>query len=231
MFGINLSSTTIPADRIFINIMADDKKKLKYPPEEIIKKYHDLINKGVRYKLRSFPNLNNSFDADDIEQLVYLKIINGCLETFREDISLDNYIVNIIITSVILDYSNKKKRFREDLFIEVSESYKDDSGELSPNTVTPVQDDHSDQIIDKIEYNQIMKIVEREVSLLPPKKRDIYLKFYIEGKTQIEIGKELSITQSTVSEHLSNINKELHSEIIKEMPWLKDKKEVPYVRN
>jgi hypothetical protein len=59
------------------------------------------------------------------------------------------------------------------------------------------------------------------LSLLPPKKREIYCKFYIEGKTQVEIGKELSITQSTVSEHLSFILKHLNSAISAEMPWLK----------
>jgi hypothetical protein len=66
MLGVYLSSTTIPADRNFINIMADEKNIRKYPPEQIIKKYQDIIRKGIRYKLRTFEGLNNHFDADDI---------------------------------------------------------------------------------------------------------------------------------------------------------------------
>lgn len=177
---------------------------------DIIRLYGKDIRMTIRKYASRYRDILDELHSDDIEQLVYEKILNGCLNTYEGRASLKNYLCYSVVKSVFYSYLRANlKQLKEptDNIVEMSDHLQTMNRPYDP--VTTASDTESLQIL-----------IEKTISSMPPNKQSIYRMIVEENITQTEISRKLGITQSTVSEHWSKIRVELKDRIRKEFPGL-----------
>jgi len=134
--------------------------------------------------------------AEDIVQEVFIKIWNSRSE-IRTDTSFQAYLFTITLNSV-RKYFNQQSRLNEvkhDILFE-SSGFKPDF------------DDNSN-------YQFMLDKLEVLISVMPEKRREVFIKKKLEGKSLKEISDELGITPKTVEYHITEAMRFLRSEFEK----------------
>lgn len=146
----------------------------------------DQIYEMFSHKLFSFVFriLKNEAEVDDIVQEVFVKIweSRNKLEDYK---LLNSYIFTIAYNSSI---DLIRKRISNSKYIE-----------LLRNSSTI---NFSPSIISQIEFNELNIQVEKLISNLPDRQKQVYLLHREEGLTYPEIAKQLGISKNTVENHM-----------------------------
>jgi len=146
----------------------------------------DLIYEMFSHKLFSFvfKILKNEAEVDDIVQEVFVKIweSRNKLEDYK---LLNSYIFTIAYNSSI---DLIRKRISNEKYIEV----------LRNSSIINI----APSIISQIEYNELNAQVEKLISDLPDRQKQVYLLHREEGLTYPEIAEHLGISKNTVENHM-----------------------------
>jgi len=196
----------------------DNNSGKNLSPEYILREYSGLIKKSIKILAYKYLNRADPFLLDDIEQEVNLRIIRGCLNTYRGEASLGNYISSFVVRSTFLNVITKNSNTHIYSVSDNDEGYDDYSADVVSPVHRKMTMDHSDVITDRI---TIEKIISEEIKEMSQRQQDIYQMLIVEGKTQVELSEKLEISQSTISEHWSKITQQLRNALLKQIPELK----------
>ncbi len=194
----------------------EKNKHYNLSPEYIVRNYSDEIKRGIRKHSKKYLNYYDADLEEDMFQNVMLKILKGCLNNFRGEAALGNYLQYYVTKTVVIDMAKKENRNSSEL-----ESNEKESGQpaermdLVPDTMA----DHSEEIINRI---TIVEAIEKELKNMPERRQEIFRLRIKEGKKQKEIADIMGITQSTVSEHWTKIIQQLRSALEKEIPEINE---------
>lgn len=196
----------------------DSIKKINLSPEHILRNYSGVIKKSIKILAYKYLRNYDPFLLDDIEQEVNLRIINGCLNTYRGDASLEYYISAFVVRSTFFNIINKQNKIDKSTVNNPDEMLDMPVSQRESTVFHKSGMDHSTAIINKI---AIENIISQELNKMSPRQQEIYRMLIMEGKTQNEISAILKISQSTISEHWSKITQQLRNSLLKQIPELK----------
>lgn len=138
--------------------------------------------------------------AADIVQEVFVKIWEKRAK-INTDKSFRSYLFTITLNAVRKHFNllAQKQEMNHEILFDLTE-------------VKDTFDDRSD-------YHDLVEKLEALIELMPEKRKTVFIRKKIDGKSQKEIASELQITEKTVEYHLSEANQFLKAEFQK----LKDK--------
>jgi len=198
--------------RFYKKMSSQDTVKKKYAElpdlEEIIQVFGPDIKKTIKRLAIKYSDIIDEFHLEDIEQIVYLKIIEGRLNTYLGRCTLKHFICGVVVSSIFKDYmrANLKK---------MREPYSD---------IEPISDlmqnsrksgNHTEINVNNI---YIQETIENTIRLMPPQRQKIYQMIMVDNLTQKEISEKIGLTQSTISEHWAKIRSELKRNLEAEFP-------------
>lgn len=160
--------------------------------------FNTIYNK-YSYKLHEFVlmYLKQEEDAEEIVQEVFIKIweSRGKIDVYS---SFESFLFTIAYNATI---SLLRKRVSQSKSREYLKSLQ--------------QIDAADQVIDEIQFKELDQKVQSLLEQLTPRQKEIYLLSREDGLTHKEIAQKLSISESTVNNHLVTTMKYLKSHIDK----------------
>ena len=146
----------------------------------------DQIYEFYSHKLFSFifKILKNEAEADDIVQEVFVKIWES-----RENLS-DYKLLNSYIFTIAYNHSIDliRKRINNNKYLEHLKN-------SSVIQITP-------SAISEVEYNELNSQVDKLISNLPERQKQVYLLHREQGLTYPEIAEKLGISKNTVENHM-----------------------------
>lgn len=162
-------------------------------------KAFDLLFEGYSSKLFGFAlkYLKNEADAEELVQEVFVKVWEN-RQALKSELSFKSYLFTIALNKIRKHFNKKATSLR------YLESLRNDT---EFNDYQSINDDNYDSAL-----HQINLIIEQ----MPPRRRNIFMKSKLEGKSSKEIAAELNISAGTVdnqvSEALRFIRTQLKSE-------------------
>ena len=157
----------------------------------------DQVYELYSHKLFSFifKILKNEAEADDIVQEVFVKIWES-----RDNLS-DYKLLNSYIFTIA--YNNSidliRKRINNNKYLEHLKN-------SSVIQITP-------SVISEVEFNELNSQVEKLISNLPERQKQVYLLHREQGLTNPEIAEQLGISKNTVENHMVKALKYLRQNI------------------
>lgn len=145
---------------------------------EIYKRYWSVLYLHARHMLR------DEDQARDVVQEVFAMMWNKHTE-FQPTVNLSAYLYKSIRNRILNIIRHGKIR----------ENYLADLGEFVDQEV--VQTD------ELVRYNDLKRLIEKEVSNMPPKMREVFEMSRDEGLSHTEIGERLGISNLTVKKQVS----------------------------
>ena len=159
----------------------------------------DLIYEKYSGKLYSFglKYLRSAVEAEELVQSVFIKIWENH-KHIDKDLSFKSYLFTIA-------YNDICKLFRKRNYLQkfVNDTLYERSGSSSDTE-------------ESIDYQSVLKLVERIVNKLPERQRVIFNKSKLEGKSTKEIAEELSLSPGTVDNYISEALKFIRIRLKKE---------------
>ncbi len=157
----------------------------------------DQVYEQYSHKLFSFifKILKNEAEADDIVQEVFVKIWES-----RENLS-DYKLLNSYIFTIA--YNNSIDLIRKRIN---SNKYLEHLKNSSVVQITP-------SAISEVEFNELNSQVEKLISNLPERQKQVYLLHRERGLTYPEIAEQLGISKNTVENHMVKALKYLRQNI------------------
>jgi len=150
-----------------------------------------LYVRKLVFKLsQKYSDIVTEDDREDIEQAVWLKICNGAMDNFRGECKVTSYL-GYIVTSCVSDH------------VTGSISHRKESLDLIPETA-----DCNDDADDRMYIESIIDAVIGEVKTMPHRNQVIFI-MTLKNIQQEIIAEKLDLRQPTISEHWSNIKKQL----------------------
>ncbi|MGQ8336214.1 RNA polymerase sigma factor [Sunxiuqinia sp. A32] len=143
--------------------------------------------------LFSLSYLKSREAAEDIVQEVFVKIWKNRAD-IRTDKSFQSYLFTITLNAV-RKYFNKLSRINEvkhDIIFNLSE--------------------HKEEFDNRSDYQLLLDKLEELIEQMPEKRKVVFTKMKIEGKSQKEIAEELDISVKTVEYHISESMRYLKDE-------------------
>jgi len=162
-------------------------------------KAFDLLFEGYSSKLFGFAlkYFKNEADAEELIQEVFVKVWEN-RESLKSELSFKSYLFTIALNQIRKHFNKKATSLR------YLESLQNET-EFSENQA--INDDNYESAL--LQINLIIK-------QMPPRRREIFMKSKLEGKSSKEIAVELNISAGTVdnqvSEALRFIRTQLKSE-------------------
>jgi len=143
--------------------------------------------------LFSLSYLKSREAAEDIIQEVFIKVWNHRSE-IKTDTSFRSYLFTITLNSVRKHFEklSRQNELKHNILVDLTAS-------------GPELDDRPD-------YRFLLDKLEEFINRMPEKRRMVFIKKKIEGKSQKEISEELDITTKTVEYHISEAMKFLKNE-------------------
>lgn len=126
----------------------------------------------------------NETDAEELVQEVFVKVWEN-RQTLKSDLSFKSYLFTIALNQIRKHFNKKATTIR------YLESLQNDP-EFSENQAIP-EDNYESAL------RQINLIIEQ----MPPRRREIFMKSKLEGKSSKEIATELNISAGTVDNQVS----------------------------
>lgn len=146
-----------------------------------------LYNFALKY-------LKNESDAEELVQEVFIKVWEN-RESLKSELSFRSYLFTISLNH-IRKYFNKKAtmlRYMESL----------------QNDVSP----QAQEALNGEDYESLMQRIHLIIEEMPPRRREIFIKSKIDGKSSKQIAAELGISSGTVDNHISEAIHQLRSRL------------------
>jgi len=167
--------------------------------EKIVESYQEKVrNTCFRY-------VNNSEDADDIAQEVFVKVYES-LDTFREEAQLSTWIYRIAVNKSLdfLRSKNRKKRFTK--LTSIFQKVNDDEEMV---IAIPVLE-NPQQVM---EDNERKEVLNWAISKLPENQKTAIILSKYEGFSNKEITEIMNISLSAVESLVHRAKKNLHKQL------------------
>ncbi|MGD9556899.1 MAG: RNA polymerase sigma factor [Mangrovibacterium sp.] len=177
-----------------ITIESGILKELKKGNHAAFEKVFERYSRSLY--LFSLGYLKSKDAAEDIVQEVFLKIWNS-RETLKTDTSFQSYLFTIALNAVRAHF-NKLSRLNEvkhDILVDFSRQ--------------------QTELDNRLDYQDLLDKLDGFIRQMPEKRRTVFIKKKLEGKSQNEIAEELQITVKTVEFHISEAMKFLKAEFDK----------------
>jgi RNA polymerase sigma-70 factor (ECF subfamily) len=145
----------------------------------------DIVFKKYGNKLFGFAKsyLKSKEETEELEQDVFLKIWEN-RKNLKKESSLKSYLFTIA-------YHDMCRLFRKK---QIHEKYKEEIGFADIKTIN---------LEEQLEYKATLEQVEQLIKKLPEKQKVIFIKSRKEGKSTLEIAKEMNLAPGTVDNHIS----------------------------
>ena len=146
----------------------------------------DSLFEGYSPKLYGFAlkYFKNEADAEELVQEVFVKVWES-RQTLKSEHSFKSYLFTIALNQIRKHFNKKAVSLR------YLESLQHDS-ELNEN-----------QVVQNEDYESAMQQINLIIEQMPPRRREIFLKSKLEGKSSKEIAAELNISSGTVDNQVS----------------------------
>jgi RNA polymerase sigma-70 factor (ECF subfamily) len=157
---------------------------------EIVNRYGDKI---YRTALRI---THNPIDAEDVLQEVFITLIEK-LDTFRGESKLSTWVYRVAANASFMHLRSKKKKYRNNVSIDDYVSYEKDG------TLKGVElKDWSDRPDEVLFSKEVTELIEKAVDELPMPYRAVFHLRDLEGFTDYETAKALSLSVSAVKSRI-----------------------------
>lgn len=128
--------------------------------------------------------LKNESDAEELVQEVFVKVWEN-RRTLKSELSFKSYLFTISLNHIRKHFNKKAMALR---YMESLQNMTDGAAETS---------------LSNEDYESVMKKINLIIEEMPPRRREIFMKSKLEGKSSKEIAAELGITSGTVDNHVS----------------------------
>jgi RNA polymerase sigma-70 factor (family 1) len=144
----------------------------------------------------SLSYLKSKEDAEGVVQEVFIKIWNKRKE-LKTDTSFQSYLFTIALNTIRKQFNNQSRlnEIKHDILIDFSKN--------------------RSEFDDKDDYQLLLDKLDDLIQQMPEKRRQVFVRKKIDGKSLNEIAKELEITTKTVEYHITEAMKFLKREFEK----------------
>lgn len=132
----------------------------------------------------TFKYLKNESESEELVQEVFVQLWEH-RQSLKSELSFKSYLFTIAL-NLIRKYFNKKA-----VSLKYLESLRSENDSILPEALL---DEHDESV-----YNQIKILIDQ----MPPRRREIFIKSKLEGKSSREIATELNISAGTVDNQVS----------------------------
>lgn len=156
--------------------------------------FHELFERYSQPLYRfAFNYLKSKEDAEGVVQEVFFKIWKKRKE-LKTDTSFKSYIFTIALNTIRKQFNKQAKQneIKHDILIDFSQN--------------------KSKFDDQDDYQLLLDKLEDLVQQMPEKRRQVFIKKKLEGKSLKEISEELLITPKTVEYHITEAMKFLKKE-------------------
>ena len=184
-------------------MILDDNLLIKKVQKGDMSAFEELISKYDRQVLNiAYSFRNNSDDAKDIYQEVFLRVFKG-IKKFRFESEFSTWLYRIA-TNVCISYQNKIKKHKvESLDIEIS-------GDEYDSISSPVDFISGDQNSDLRALNSdVNKFIIKAMDTLPPKQKLAFSLKHTQGYKIKEIAVMMDCKEGTIKRYLFNATNKL----------------------
>ena len=157
-------------------------KGLKKDDHDSFQKLFDYYGQ-ILYQF-SFSYLKSKEAAEEVVQEVFIKIWDN-RNKIRTDTSFKSYLFTIALNSIRKQFNkqSRQNKLEHDILLELSSN--------------------EEEFDDNPDYQMLLDKLDEFIQLMPEKRRQVFIKKKIEGKSLKEISDELSITTKTVEYHIT----------------------------
>jgi len=127
--------------------------------------------------------LKNSYDTEELVQEVFTKIWEN-RSKINVELSFSGYLLTTTKNTIFNEYRKKVNH------------------ETYCNYIINYLQRNSKDVEDEIVYNDLMNLLNRTISALPPKRQEIFKLSRFQGMAYKEISKHLSISEKTIETHI-----------------------------
>ncbi len=127
----------------------------------------------------------NESDSEELVQEVFVKVWEN-RQTLKSELSFKSYLFTIALNQ-IRKYFNKRANA-----LRYMESLRDDPDFLENET------------LQNEDYETVLQQINCIIEEMPPRRREIFIKSKLEGKSSKEIAAELNISPGTIDNHVSD---------------------------
>jgi RNA polymerase sigma-70 factor (ECF subfamily) len=173
-----------------LNIEYQRVKKLRKGDVEAFNQLFYAYSARLYYFVHGY--LKNKEDAEELVQEIFSKIWEK-RTTLDEHLSFKSYLFTIAFNAI-------KKHFRRQAYLN---RYFDHSNANIPERA----------VYEDVDYASLKALVDKLVDNMPEKRKAVFLKSRYEGKNAQEISDEMSISKSTVENHLNQALKYLRQHL------------------
>lgn len=138
--------------------------------------------------------LKNETDAQELVQEVFVKVWEN-RKSLKSELSFRSYLFTISFNNIRKHFNKKATALR------YLESLHNDAFPQSPET------------LDNEDYESLMLRINSLIDEMPPRRREIFIKSKMEGKSSKQIAAELGISSGTVDNHISEAIHQLRSQL------------------
>lgn len=138
--------------------------------------------------------LKNETDAQELVQEVFIKVWEN-RKSLKSELSFRSYLFTISFNNIRKHFNKKATALR------YLESLHNDAFPQSPET------------LDNEDYESLMLRINSLIDEMPPRRREIFIKSKMEGKSSKQIAAELGISSGTVDNHISEAIHQLRSQL------------------
>ena len=184
-------------------MILDDNLLIKKVQKGDMSAFEELISKYDRQVLNiAYSFRNNSDDAKDIYQEVFLRVFKG-IKKFRFESEFSTWLYRIA-TNVCITYQNKIKKHKvESLDIEIS-------GDEYDSISSPADFISGDQNSDSRALNSdVNKFIIKAMDTLPPKQKLAFSLKHTQGYKIKEIAVMMDCKEGTIKRYLFNATNKL----------------------
>nr|WP_319397561.1 RNA polymerase sigma-70 factor [uncultured Carboxylicivirga sp.] len=153
--------------------------------------FHKYANRLYAFALRY---LKSESEAEELVHNVFVKVWEK-RKSIRKEASLKSFLFTVAYNDIL-------KYFRKQAY---HQTY------LSEIVCNQTYD-----LSEQIEYASVLEYIDELINQLPERKREIFLKSRMEGKSTKEIAEELNLSPGTIDNNISEIIKYIKERINKE---------------
>jgi RNA polymerase sigma-70 factor, ECF subfamily len=176
------------SDEMLVRSFLEDQSEEAF--NEIVNRYGDKI---YRTALRI---THNPIDAEDVLQEVFITLIEK-LDTFRGESKFSTWVYRVAANASFMHLRTKKKKYRNNVSIDDYVSYEKDG------TLKGVElKDWSDRPDEVLFSKEVTELIEKAVDELPLPYRAVFHLRDLEGFTDYETAKALSLSVSAVKSRI-----------------------------
>lgn len=146
-----------------------------------------LYNFALKY-------LKNETDTEELVQEVFVKVWEN-RKNLKSELSFKSYLFTISLNYIRKHFNKKAAALR----------YFDSLQHDKPLS--------NDQLLPNEDYETVMQRINMIIEEMPARRREIFIKSKMEGKSSKEIAAELGITSGTVDNHVSEAIHQLRSRL------------------